>query len=312
MLNKTSTAIALSFLIITSAHAETDIQWYEVELIFYRQLSSTGIDSETWKPELIQPDTGACINLHTGTNTDELGQLIPYSTIPKSELRLINEAAAIARSKGQRLMAHTGWRQPGFDQNNSAPIRITAGPLLLAKPLKHEEGQEESMWSIPVKEDSVASGNQTSAKLYTTTTPKEFKQNTANTNSYTQNAIVTPLTDNQQIIDIEIADSEQPLNQPQQQVIATTKLNGCVTIYRERYLHILTDLIYYHEDNEDIYADEEESYSFGKQINATAIPVKSRRRMRSRELHYLDNPAVGIVVLVTPYDFAESTDEVQE
>jgi hypothetical protein len=29
---------------------------------------------------------------------------------------------------------------------------------------------------------------------------------------------------------------------------------------------------------------------------------QTRRRMRSRELHYLDNPVLGMLVLITPYE----------
>jgi acyl carrier protein phosphodiesterase len=34
-----------------------------------------------------------------------------------------------------------------------------------------------------------------------------------------------------------------------------------------------------------------------------AIPIEQRRRMRSGELHYVDHPLVGILVMVTPWEF---------
>ena len=329
MLNKISTALTLliSITLSSGVYADNDIQWYDVELIFFRQLSSTGIDNETWDPQLLQPDTAECVDIGFGRQLDTSEEItdeeqtveeiledeteetakqktaIPFIALSSAQLQLKKEAAAIARSKGQRLLAHIGWRQPGYDQNNAIPVRINAGPLLLAKPLVQEELQEDNFQVEPTK---IASNSLYANSTVSETTEEKKELQSQADESAKQSATITPLTDSQQVIDIEIREVEET---PEQQAIATTKLNGCITIFRERYLHILTDLIYYHEDNEDIYADEEEeSYSFGKQVYATAVPLKTRRRMRSREIHYLDSPGVGVVVLVTPYDFPNESE----
>ncbi len=329
MVKKISAVLtALIALTTNNVYAEKDIQWYDVEIILFRQLSSEGIDNETWNQELLQPDTAECVDIGFGHQIETTEQTMdeeaeettitkataPFFTIPKSELRLNNEAAAIARSKGQRVLAHIGWRQPGYDQNNAIPVRINAGPLLLAKPLPQDDPESLSTSSLSIAEGSAQEAEKSSNGLYadstaseTTTEETEIQSNT-NASSI-QNATITPLTDTKQVIDIEITGAQE---QPQQQVVATSKVNGCITIFRERYLHILTDLVYYHEDNEDIYAEENESYSFGKPVYATAVPLKTRRRMRSKELHYLDSPGVGVVVLVTPYDFKTSSEEESE
>ncbi len=119
---------------------------------------------------------------------------------------------------------------------------------------------------------------------------------------------MSPLSAQDTVTEIEITTTEDEIAE-YEPVIATAKLHGCVKIYRERYLHILTDMVYYHEENEDLYADKDESYSFGKSIYAKSIPVISRRRMRSKEVHYLDNPGVGIIILVTPYTYTVETEE---
>ncbi len=299
MIKKIAAILALLIsaqIIATNVYADENIQWYEVEIIFFRQLNSEGIDSENWSTEILQPDTAECIDISTEdlaktTNVEPL----PYSAIPNSELRLKADASAIARSKNQRVLAHMGWRQPGFGKNKATPIRIDAGPLLLVKkPLQEEIDSLDSDLIESKKVDIYA------------TTPKANTE--AETSSTVQKATVSPLSAQDTVTKIEITTTEDEIAE-YEPVIATAKLHGCVKIYRERYLHILTDMVYYHEENEDLYADKDESYSFGKSIYAKSIPVISRRRMRSKEVHYLDNPGVGIIVLVTPYTYTVETEE---
>lgn len=60
-------------------------------------------------------------------------------------------------------------------------------------------------------------------------------------------------------------------------------LDGTLTLARSRYLHMAVDLIYIDPE--------------------TGIPMqlKESRRMRSGELHYLDQPRFGVLVQATPY-----------
>ena len=327
MLNKISTALTL-ILFITLPSWAYAIQWYDVEIILFRQLSSSGIDNETWDHKLIQPDTAECIDIgysnqieapeetteddseREGTEADADSSAgiekaskpaLPFYKIPKSKLRLRKEATAIAISKDQRVLAHIGWRQPGYSKRNAIPVRINAGPLLLAKPLQQEESIEpdnSAFEQIPDQQENSTSADSKSNQVTAGDSKPNITAAPTQTTSV-QTATVTPLTDSDEVINIEITDADET---EQQQVIPTSKLNGCITIYRERYLHIITDMVYYHEHDEDIYAEDSNSYSFGKEVTATAIPVKSRRRMRSRELHYIDNPGVGAVILVTPFN----------
>ncbi len=59
-------------------------------------------------------------------------------------------------------------------------------------------------------------------------------------------------------------------------------VSGVVQISRARYLHVKVDLLYFDADGR---------YRF-----------TTRRRMRSNELHYLDHPMFGVLVVVTPLE----------
>ncbi|MDQ7014897.1 MAG: CsiV family protein [Gammaproteobacteria bacterium] len=76
-------------------------------------------------------------------------------------------------------------------------------------------------------------------------------------------------------------------------------LEGTVTVVLKRYLHLYTDLSF----------TQQKRVSTAEPLNGSAqtarvyfqsYPIQGHRKMRSKEVHYLDNPRIGIVVLMTP------------
>lgn len=72
----------------------------------------------------------------------------------------------------------------------------------------------------------------------------------------------------------------------------THELEGTITLYRERYLHIQTDLRY-HIAPEDFPAEQHAA------TNGLTIPIRHQRRARSNETHYLDHPVISLIVRIT-------------
>lgn len=66
-------------------------------------------------------------------------------------------------------------------------------------------------------------------------------------------------------------------------------LDGTVTVALGRYLHVYTDL-----------ALTKPSLAGGGALQTYFF--KAHRRMRSRKLHYIDHPKMGMLVLITPYE----------
>jgi hypothetical protein len=62
-----------------------------------------------------------------------------------------------------------------------------------------------------------------------------------------------------------------------------TIIEGTVTLARERYLHLYVDLVMYSDDG-----------------LTPPFRLAAHRRMRSRELHYIDHPRFGVLAIVTP------------
>ena len=76
-----------------------------------------------------------------------------------------------------------------------------------------------------------------------------------------------------------------------------SSLTGSVTLIMSRYLHVNTDLTYRRlqsspKNNNSDYTNLGNHYK--------AYPIMFERRMRSKEIHYIDHPLVGMIVLAVP------------
>lgn len=78
----------------------------------------------------------------------------------------------------------------------------------------------------------------------------------------------------------------------------TTWISGQVTLIMSRYLHFNVDLHYYKPQTSE---SGERKY--------VSYPVFSERRMKSKEVHYIDHPLVGVIVLATPYKIKQGDDD---
>lgn len=84
------------------------------------------------------------------------------------------------------------------------------------------------------------------------------------------------------------------------------RMSGTLKLVLSRYLHINTDLVYREpvSDSETKQLDSTpvDASTFSFEPRYQAYHMKQSRRMRSRELHYLDHPLFGMAILVTPYE----------
>lgn len=105
------------------------------------------------------------------------------------------------------------------------------------------------------------------------------------------------------------APTPQPATGPEFQPTLRTidAVDGTLLIARGRYLHVWTDLVFTAPAAELAGAAPP-----GTDPNAVVqFRMQNHRRMRSGELHYLDHPAFGLIVLFTPVETpaAEATPE---
>ncbi len=101
-----------------------------------------------------------------------------------------------------------------------------------------------------------------------------------------------------EMLDAEVLEYNKIIDQrmPRQNV-----LKGVVKISLSRYLHIQTDIQYtrhiVQKDQDDVLGTPDPSFV---EIKPQVYQLKQTRKMRSKELHYLDNPRLGLLVYITP------------
>lgn len=86
-------------------------------------------------------------------------------------------------------------------------------------------------------------------------------------------------------------------------------LDGVVKVELGRYLHIYFDLKYQRDLAPQQGVIDSTTSNAYKDIRY--YPVQTHRRMRSKEVHYIDHPLIGILVLATPFELP-NTDETEE
>lgn len=94
-------------------------------------------------------------------------------------------------------------------------------------------------------------------------------------------------------------------DQGMQEEHAISELDGTVKVVLGRYLHVFTDLIYRRPVDKNVSAEPVTDVSEHGRVLAN-FPLKIHRKMRSKELHYIDHPLFGILVEIRP---AQSKDE---
>lgn len=79
------------------------------------------------------------------------------------------------------------------------------------------------------------------------------------------------------------------------------EISGNMYLYKSRFLHIVSDLEVQHWENLE-HVQNDGSLSEVQQIPVRASHVNHSRRMRSKELHYVDHPLLGVLIRVTPVE----------
>ena len=96
--------------------------------------------------------------------------------------------------------------------------------------------------------------------------------------------------ENQSQVQIIGAGLENTLGLDPRLALPSRVIDGTLRLSRARYLHLDADLLHKRE------------VPFDAPIETDLFRMRDSRRMRSREVHYIDHPLIGLLVLVTPYE----------
>jgi len=253
-------------------------RWYQVELVIFAHPFAEALDSEDW-PEI----TGVTLpgNLrrlslpYTAPSATPAAAPTPepFLILGDKELQLKDMVAKLARSKRFEPLLHVAWRQPTLADEQTQPILLYDG------------------MTAPYTETELAAMQ---------------PQATGNTEPPAP-ALVPAET-------IPAAEADAETGPPSHRLMGTVRLSVA------RYLHLDADLLYrlpiiqkvaVPVPETDLRPDrfyptlrepQGPAYVLERRHAVRGFHLQESRRMRSKEIHYLDHPLFGVVVLVTPLE----------
>ncbi|WP_439134175.1 CsiV family protein [Pseudomaricurvus sp.] len=284
----------------------TTQRWYQVEVILFTQDET--LDDETWRNDVALTYPSRWMELKnpeaaSEVATDEYGEPVeapkrpdinrdPFYILPDNLRELNRQADALKYSKSQRLLFHEAWRQPVKSPNIAPAIIIAAGESY------GDHRELEGSFSL-----SVSRYLHVNTNLWLT----DFTRNTdqASGKDEHQNGYWPELPTR----------PSQRRNRPSQTSTSYESAQSSSTNLTEDYdlssggsawdsgstaWNSGTGGTAWDRNQQ---TSNEYNFSASKAFRPTNISVfRQNRRMRSGEVHYIDHPKLGMVILVTPYD----------
>ena len=263
---------------LAQSETSAELPRYDVELVIFKNLQVP--KSREFVLPVSSPAKDKKMLVLSSANSVKAAKKLGYEVISGKQYRLTDVAKKLVKSSRYELLLHTAWRQPGVEQERALPVWIRGGRIY-GNEYTSIDSQIELLESMPKVESKKADG-----------TTNEF--------------------DEQTLESIELQLLEQQSSQRHQGLY---ELEGKITIGLSRYLHAYTDLVL---RRPRLSIDQETTSSAQNRTLAAYSAdtlilnnhrLRERRRMRSKNLHYLDSPEFALLILITPYEVPEVVEE---
>ncbi len=336
-------AFALASLLPVTAVAEDGEQsrtFYEVEVVIFEHGGEDRDKTEErWDPAVIAPRFDDVARFEGGAGAGIEGDAVisrPASADaedPLAEFRALDAGdgslgkalTKLEQADGYEVLRHLRWRQPPTAPSDARPLRVNAGERLsLSVP---ERGYRRPS-AMPVVEEALApvadaeDSDDAAAAAATLSDEDDTTGEQAGPGGDDEaDRAASPRTP-----------FGSGMFAPRRRDVTVQALDGTVTVVVSRYLHVHADLHYTkpvdwraevgatrsapRRSEESDGADAQDDASVerrrvamardGKGRAVLSYPFEQRRRMRSGELHYLDHPVLGMLVIVQPREMSPS------
>ncbi len=260
-----------------SAAASTDelIPRYDVEIVVFKNLKVPK-GREFILPVSSPGKTDKMLDISSAASVAAAREA-GYELLGTDQQRLLEVVTRLVESSRYQLLLHAAWRQPGLELEQAMPVWIKGGRIY---------GNEYT--SIDNKIELF--GNKSSADQAGTDERKTY--------SFDEQSLEAQ--------ELQLSEQKNPV-----QHNGLYELEGKITIALSRYLHTYADLVF---RRPRLSSDAELSNAATDaylQANAADTLIlnnhllREHRRMRSKNLHYLDSPEFAMLILITPYEVAE-------
>jgi hypothetical protein len=261
----------------TTSEAEV-IPRYDVEIIVFKNLKVPQ-DREFVLPVSSPGKSDPVFDISSAASVAAAGKL-GYELLGADNLRLLDIVTRLIESPRYQLLLHAAWRQPGLELEQVMPVWIKGGRIFGIEYTSIDNSIE--MFDNNAANEAAAGGE---AKTF------EFDEQT-----------------------LESQELQLLEQQDRPRHDGLYELEGKITVALSRYLHTYTDLVLRRPRlSEDALDNAAEQAYLQAHLADTRILnnhlLREHRRMRSKNLHYIDNPEFGVLILITPYEVAEGFEE---
>lgn len=268
----TSLAILLpASLLAQSADEAKPVPLYDVELVIFKNVKAPK-SREYILPASSPGRDKKMFDLSSSSSVKAAARL-GYRTLPADSYRLSEVVERLVESERYDLLLHVSWRQPGVEREQALPVWLKGGRIY---------GSEYTSIDNRIE----LTGN----------VPQSAGDGAGSGKNYT--------FDEQTLKAQELQKMEQQSTRPHR---GLHEFEGKITIALSRYLHAYTDFVFRRPRlsvdavaNNPVQDQYVSSYAADTRILNNHV-LKEHRRMRSKNLHYLDNPEFGLLILITPY-----------
>lgn len=319
---KTYLLLALLLPWVTVAGAETQ---YDVEIILFEHASDRAGDNERWRPEVVIPRRDRTLHFDDdGETSAPLMSETPeeFRPLEEEDLRLRDERQRLENASAYDVLQHRAWRQPALDPDEAVGVRIRAGEPTrvrlprratgpLTQPVRIEAilararaGHDDPVSRSAATEPLFATGvlpERESALLYPLDGSVRVEVERylhVYANLYRSTAVDWPDDELREHIQADASraaaanaggDAEGSQEQDDEQGQAGNAEVGEAA-------NLLAD------DSDEAVIDSQ-TFALGPDgQKMISFPFVQQRRMRSGNLHYLDHPVIGMLVLITPHE----------
>lgn len=254
--------LAGSFLTGKALAQDSDpVRHYEVEIVLYKNTKVP--KSKEYTLPISSPIKGDEILDFSRPSSVKAAKKKQYEVVPETELQLTDIAKKITKSSRYEILKHFAWRQPGLEKSLALPVWIKAG---------RRYGSE--FISIDDKIELLKANQSIDDGL-------------------------------NNLDDINVAEETAQL--PKARTSGLYEVEGKITVALSRYLHVYTNLVLRkprRSVNSQLETAGSDPLLYENLADARILDnhrLKEHRRMRSKTLHYLDNPEFSMLILITPY-----------
>ncbi|MBV1881020.1 MAG: peptidoglycan binding protein CsiV [Pseudomonadales bacterium] len=272
-------------------------QWYQIELYIFATDTEEASRSEVWKDrnDLDISYPSPLFTLLDPTTLDHHD----YATeallkLPSKQLTLLSVRRKLSRNRHYRLLYEAAWRQPLESKEASTPILIQGGT------------QFDDYFEL---EGTVTLSVSRYLHIHTDLWLSQFTQTLNLDEDYDSSSTTNGSATDGSTIDVSTADKESGELESKEDAKPRLKPESITEPTENMSQDNITD-------NPDL-TGSSNKLNLASSLRAITskfepvrtVQLKQSRRMRSKELHYLDHPLFGIVVKVIPYERPEKIED---